>query len=75
MSNSIKSKINTQGGGAIDIILSRLPDARENGNGLSARCPAHEDRRVSLSIAVGDDGRVLLHCHAGCTAEAMAAGN
>jgi len=31
-----------------------------------ARCPAHEDTRASLSISVGDDGRVLLHCHAGC---------
>lgn len=31
----------------------------------SAQCPAHDDRRPSLSVAVVDD-RVLLHCHAGC---------
>ena len=36
-----------------------------------AQCLAHEDRNPSLSISEGRDGRVLLHCHAGCTAEAI----
>ncbi|MCP5525371.1 MAG: AAA family ATPase [Verrucomicrobiales bacterium] len=36
-----------------------------------ARCPAHEDRRASLSIGEGSDGKVIMHCHAGCTAEAV----
>jgi len=31
-----------------------------------ARCPAHDDRDPSLSIRDGRDGRLLLHCHAGC---------
>lgn len=31
-----------------------------------ARCPAHEDRRPSLSIRDGEAGRLLLFCHAGC---------
>lgn len=31
-----------------------------------ACCPAHDDRTPSLSIALGDDERILLHCHAGC---------
>jgi hypothetical protein len=30
------------------------------------QCPAHEDRRASLAVRDGDDGRVLLYCHAGC---------
>ena len=30
------------------------------------RCPAHDDRNPSLSISTGKDGKVLLHCHAGC---------
>ncbi|MBI2834444.1 MAG: hypothetical protein HYX76_08460 [Acidobacteria bacterium] len=36
-------------------------------------CPSHEDRRASLSVGRGDDGRVLLKCHAGCSAETMVA--
>jgi DNA primase len=31
-----------------------------------ARCPNHADKHPSLSVAEGDDGRVLLTCHAGC---------
>ena len=31
-----------------------------------ARCPAHEDRKPSLSISSGRDGKVLVYCHAGC---------
>jgi len=55
----------------VDSVLSKLPDARPNGSGWMARCPAHDDGRASLSVAVGDDGRALVHCHAGCTPEAI----
>jgi hypothetical protein len=33
-----------------------------------AQCPAHEDRRPSLSFNTGDDGQVIFKCHAGCKA-------
>ncbi len=46
--------------------LAARVDGRRNGAGWSAKCPAHEDRRASLSIGEGDDGRALLKCHAGC---------
>ena len=42
-------------------------------NGWSASCPAHGDETPSLSIGAGDDGRVLIHCHAGCSAEQVVA--
>lgn len=32
-----------------------------------ACCPAHEDREPSLSIRDGAAGRLLVHCHAGCS--------
>ena len=50
----------------LEKILGKLPDARETASGWMARCPAHEDRKASLSIGEGADGRVLLRCHAGC---------
>src|SRR6266540_3163558 len=37
---------------------------RHSANGW--QCPAHQDRRASLSVTEGQDGRALLHCHAGC---------
>jgi hypothetical protein len=41
------------------------------GGGYSACCPAHNDSNPSLSIDEGNDGKILLHCHAGCTVEAI----
>lgn len=52
----------------VELVLSRLDGVKKAGRGWIARCPAHEDRRASLSVAEGDDARVLLHCFAGCTA-------
>jgi hypothetical protein len=55
----------------IELVLSKLPNAKRNGTGWQSPCPAHDDRRPSLSVAEGDDGRAVVHCHAGCTAEAV----
>lgn len=52
-------------------ILSLLRDARRQGGGWQAKCPAHKDDIASLSVSTGDDGRTLLKCHAGCTAAAI----
>src|SRR2546430_1659785 len=38
--------------------------------GSSARCPAHDDKNASLSVTERN-GKVLIHCHAGCTPEAV----
>ncbi len=47
-------------------LLGKLENVQENGGGWTARCPAHEDQRNSLSVSIGDDDRLLIHCHAGC---------
>lgn len=50
-------------------ILHRLERVRRTGPGKwIAACPAHDDRRPSLSIREADDGRVLLKCWTGCGA-------
>jgi CHC2 zinc finger len=58
----------------IDRILSSLTKVKKSGKGYTACCPAHPDKGPSLSVGEGDDGRVLLHCFAGCsTATVLAA--
>lgn len=47
--------------------VARALGGRRSGRGWIARCPAHVDRRPSLSIAEGQDGALLLHCFAGCS--------
>lgn len=46
-------------------LLDRLDRVRKCGNGWIARCPAHQDKSASLSVADAN-GRVLIHCFAGC---------
>ena len=50
-------------------ILERLNKVRKSGDGYIACCPAHDDRSPSLAIKDCDDGRVLVHCFAGCETE------
>lgn len=58
----------------INDLIERLVKVKKTGKGYQARCPAHDDGGPSLSLREGDDGRVLLHCHAGCaTASVLAA--
>lgn len=54
----------------IDPVLAGLEAVRGTGpNGWTARCPSHDDRKPSLSVTEGEDGRVLIKCHAGCPTE------
>lgn len=51
----------------IDALLTRLQRVRQTGAGhWTALCPAHADRSPSLSIHETRDGRILIHCFAGC---------
>ena len=49
-------------------VLEGLEGVKSTGKDKwQGRCPAHEDNRASLSIGIGDTGKVLLHCHASCS--------
>ena len=52
-----------------DDFLTRLKGVTGSNGQYSARCPAHDDTRASLSVSQGEDGKILLHCHANCTIE------
>jgi len=54
----------------IEELLERLDGVRRQGDGYIARCPAHEDKNPSLSLTERD-GKILLHCFAGCPPEAI----
>ena len=49
--------------------LDVLDGVRECGEGRKARCPVHDDRKASLTIAEGDDVPFVATCHKGCPQE------
>lgn len=57
----------------VDEFLSKLHGVKQSGEGWVAKCPAHDDRQASLTVAEGDDGKILVRCHAGdgCSFEAI----
>lgn len=53
-------------------LLARLNRVRATGQDRwIACCPAHEDRNPSMTVRALPDGRILLHCFAGCDTEAV----
>jgi len=50
----------------VEVMLSRLQKVKGRNGSWTACCPAHNDKGPSLAIREADDGRVLLHCFAGC---------
>lgn len=52
------------------MLLDRLEKVRRERDGQwNACCPAHDDRSPSLAVGETQDGRVLVHCHGGCSVE------
>lgn len=51
----------------LDGLLVRLDGVKPTSRGFLARCPAHADKSPSLSICLGNEGRILLYCFAGCS--------
>ncbi len=54
-------------------LLNLLRTVRPTADGWMACCPAHRDSTPSLSISEGEDGKVLVCCHANCSAESVVA--
>lgn len=51
----------------IDELVGRCQNAKATGeSSWQVRCPAHDDQQASLSLKSGNEGRILMHCHAGC---------
>ena len=59
---------------SLETLLSQLDGVRRTGQRRGvARCSGHDDRNASLSWRELDDGRILLHCFAGCSTEEVLA--
>lgn len=53
-----------------EAFLSRCEKVRATVNGTwIACCPGHEDKNPSMTVRELEDGRVLVHCFAGCDVE------
>jgi putative DNA primase/helicase len=63
------TSIALQSSPALEQVLSQLKGVRTSMLGWRACCPAHADRKPSLSIGLGEQGQVLLKCFAGCSLE------
>lgn len=64
---------NISGNRTLDNVLSQLKGVKRCSNGWQAYCPAHDDKKQSLHVSQGKDGRVLIHCHAGCSVDDVCA--
>lgn len=55
-------------GSPVDVLLARLDGVKKSGRNHRALCPSCGGRSDKLSVTETDDGRVLMHCFAGCSA-------
>ncbi len=55
----------------LERVLNRLHGVQGGPHQFTALCPAHHDTRPSLSIGIGRQGQVLLHCFRGCDLQAI----
>ena len=52
----------------LDDFLSQLNKVKKSGKGYIALCPAHDDKKHSLSITA-DKEKILVKCFTGCSTE------
>jgi putative DNA primase/helicase len=51
--------------------IAKALGGKKQGRGWQAKCPAHDDSSPSLTIQTGHTGAVVVHCHGGCTQDAV----
>jgi hypothetical protein len=52
----------------IEDFLSRLKKVRKTGaNNWIACCPAHDDKNPSMTVGIGDNQGIIIHCFPGCS--------
>jgi hypothetical protein len=51
---------------SVERMLGMLTKVKGRNGSWTACCPAHNDKAPSLAIRETPDGRVLIHCFAGC---------
>lgn len=57
----------------LEDFVARLDRVQRLPSGTSARCPAHDDNVSSLMVNPGDNGGIVIKCHAGCATEDIVA--
>lgn len=55
----------------LELFLSRFPSPKKEANGYKVNCPAHNDKKPSLSVKEAEDGKLLLNCFVGCKYESI----
>jgi 5S rRNA maturation endonuclease (ribonuclease M5) len=56
-----------------ELVLPKLEAVRASGGSFSARCPAHDDTKPSLSLSAGKQQPIVMYCQAGCETDAILA--
>lgn len=51
----------------VDTLKALQLGPRRQGREWIFRCPVHDDKTPSASARIGNDGKLLVHCHAGCS--------
>jgi hypothetical protein len=55
---------------SINILLSHVKGVKKAGRAAwMCNCPSHADRSPSMKITQAEDGRILIHCFAGCSTQ------
>lgn len=68
MSNVLRMDVHRTNCEPVRLIISRLENVRQSGDGFRADCPSVHSSKQALSIRNGKEGQAKLKCFAGCDA-------